>query len=124
MQPAILAFLGVAGGLPAGPLDPGHIPALVRDLDAYRFAERDRAAKHLIALGPAAVAPLKKALAADPSPEFARQAGRVLHEIRRRSFSPGPASGGFRATLRVPEESYPEGADITIEVEVQSVARA
>jgi hypothetical protein len=58
-----------------------RIERLLRELDAPRFAVRDRATKELRELGEKAVAPLKKALAAPRSLEFERRIHRLLERF-------------------------------------------
>jgi hypothetical protein len=59
-----------------------RIEKLLRQLDAPRFARRDRAMRELRELGDKAVTPLTKALAAPHSAEFQRRAHILLERFR------------------------------------------
>lgn len=59
-------------------IDPKMMDALLADLDGPTFAGRQRAAAKLQVLGPAALAALRRALAAQPSLEMTRRAERLV----------------------------------------------
>ena len=68
-----------------------RIGGLVRQLGTDDFADRERAGKELEAIGPDAGPALRRA-AADPSPEVARRAGRLLAKLPAED-RPGLAQG-------------------------------
>jgi hypothetical protein len=65
---------------PAAPLD-ASAAQLVADLDSDEFRVREAAARELVHLGPQVEAPLRAALAANPSAELRRQAEALLEKL-------------------------------------------
>jgi hypothetical protein len=124
MQPAVyLALLSVTGGLPAFQCQPERIAALIRQLDAYRFAQREQAAKELVHIGAPAVPLLKKAVEEGPTTEIKQRAESIIREIHRRSVTAGPVTDGLRAALRLEGYRFPAGTDIALELEVTNLVR-
>jgi hypothetical protein len=124
MQPAAyLALLSVTGGLPAFQCQPERIAALIRKLDAYRFAQREQAAKELVHIGAPAVPLLKKAVEEGPTTEIKQRAESIIREIYRRSATGGPITDGLRAALRLEGYRFPAGTDIALELEVTNLVR-
>ena len=70
-------------------VDPKHLEKLVADLDADRFAARERAVRELEAAGDAAVGPLRKLLERQPSVEARTRAEALLKRI---ATGPPPAT--------------------------------
>jgi hypothetical protein len=123
MQPTVLiAFFSLAGGPAAYQYHPDRIDALIELLDAYQFPARERAAKELVGIGVPAIGALKKALAKSPSPETAGRAERLIREIRYRYTKGGSVVAGFRATLRLVEDTYREGNDISFSLDIENVS--
>jgi RNA polymerase sigma factor (sigma-70 family) len=66
---------------PARPADEARARQLVAGLDADAFAERERAARELAAMGPAVVPVLKKVLAEGGTPEARRRVQGLVDEL-------------------------------------------
>jgi WD40 repeat protein len=65
-----------------GGADANAIAKLIAALDADSFDEREKASRELAALGKAAEAPLKKALADKPSAEAKQRIGQLLEKLK------------------------------------------
>jgi RNA polymerase sigma factor (sigma-70 family) len=65
----------------AGKVDRQRVASLIADLDSDRFAVRERASRELEQAGPAAEAGLRRALAAEPSPEARRRLEGLLQKL-------------------------------------------
>jgi RNA polymerase sigma factor (sigma-70 family) len=69
-------------------VDLKHLERLVAELDAEKFAVREKAARDLQAIGEPAVAALQRLLASKPSAEAEQRAKAVLQKIAEPAFTP------------------------------------
>jgi hypothetical protein len=121
--PVILPFLSLSGGLPSSVApDFLRVAALVRQLDSYTFAERERAARELLRVGESAVPALEHSLRGNLSAESRERAERLVRDIRFRALKGGKEVAGLRAILRVPKEVFVEGDPITLTFEIHNVS--
>ena len=74
--------------------DPDRVAALLRDLDAPAFADRDRADRELRRFGAVAEAALQRAAKESPSPEVRQRAGAIL------AAPPRPPAGAELRAVR------------------------
>jgi hypothetical protein len=119
MQPAAyLAFLSLSGGLPAFQFQPERAAALIEQLDAHRFAQRELAAKELVRMGLPAIPLLKKAAQSAPSAEVSERIEYLIRDIRYRSFSGGPVNHGLQATLRAEADVFDPGEKVVLSLEI------
>jgi uncharacterized protein (TIGR03067 family) len=77
--PLVLVLLATA----ALPADQDRVAGLVRQLGHDRYAQREEASRQLVAIGEAALGPLRKATS-DPDPEVGRRARLVIQAIAAR----------------------------------------
>src|SRR5205823_1684470 len=61
-------------------LGPGRLARLIADLDARKFAVREQATRELERVAPLVEAPLRRALASNPSPEARRRLEAILEK--------------------------------------------
>jgi hypothetical protein len=123
MQPAAyLALLSLSGGLPAFQFQPERAAALIEQLDAHRFAQREQAAKELVRMGLPAVPLLKKAAQSAPSAEVSERIEHLIRDIRYRAFSGGPVNHGLRATLRTEADVYGPGEKVVLSLEIANAS--
>jgi WD40 repeat protein len=78
---------------PARPPSAEQIARLIADLDSDSFTVRERASQELSTAGPAAADALKKALAADPSPEARRRIEELLDRMQKGGLAPEKLRG-------------------------------
>jgi len=123
MQPAAyLALLSLSGGLPAFQFQPERAAALIEQLDAHRFAQREQAAKELVRMGLPAVPLLKKATQSAPSAEVSERIEHLIRDIRYRAFSGGPVNHGLRATLRPEADVFDPGEKVVLSLEIANAS--
>jgi hypothetical protein len=72
---------------PAAAIDPKAIARLIADLDSDRFETRQEAFRQLDKLGEAAMAAMRKALAADPSAEVRKRLEELLEKQKKAGIS-------------------------------------
>jgi hypothetical protein len=95
-----------------GPAAP-DVRKLLDDLDSPRFAVRERATKALLRLREKALAPLKNALAAPRSAEFARRAQAILRQLA--IYEPGgEISNGLKLCLTADRDSVKVGESLKL----------
>ena len=85
--PSAVAFLSQRIR-PAPQVEEKRLSGLIADLDSDQFGMRERASVELQQLGEQAEAALRKALAANPSPEAARRLRSLLEQVESRTLSP------------------------------------
>jgi WD40 repeat protein len=73
---------------PAAPPRPERVAAIIADLDHIEFPRREAASRELEKLGEPACPALRRALAANPSPEAKRRLGQLLPGIEAEAPSP------------------------------------
>jgi hypothetical protein len=123
MQPAAyLALLSLSGGLPAFQFQPERAAALIEQLDAHRFAQREQAAKELVHMGLPAVPLLKKAAQSAPNVEVSERIEHLIRDIRYRAFSGGPVNYGLQATLRPEADVFSPGEKIVLSLEIANAS--